>query len=177
MRRTCHTRMIAKPATLGTVPTVIRWVFVLGMGAACAANPSRPDAATPRPPPDAAAPEPPLESLYRGIVSERLSQGFAIESGTWIRIENGVEPARLRRRVTPEYTDEALDRKIEGTVILEVVILQSGRVGPVRINRSLDAGLDAKAVAAVREWTFQPARFQGIAVDVLVEIEIEFRLL
>lgn len=147
--------------------TAIRWCLVLVVGTGCAANPSRPDAA---------APGPPRESLYRGQVSEQLSQGFAIESGTWLRIE-GVEPARLRRRVTPEYTDEALDQKIEGTVILEVVILKSGRVGAVRINRSLDTGLDAKAVAAVREWTFQPARFQGVAVDVLVEIEVEFRLL
>ena len=157
------------------MPTAICWCLVLMISAGCAANPNRPDAAAPGNR-IAAAPGPPLESLYRGKVSERLSEGFAIESGTWIQIE-GVEPARLRRHVTPEYTDEALDRKIEGIVILEVVILESGRVGAVRINRSLNAGLDAKAVAAVREWTFQPARFQGIAVAVLVEIEVEFRLL
>ncbi|MDE2972159.1 MAG: energy transducer TonB, partial [Acidobacteriota bacterium] len=60
---------------------------------------------------------------------------------------------------------------------LEVVILKSGRVGPARVIRSLDAGLDAKAIAAVREWTFQPGRYRGEAVDVLAEIEVEFRLL
>ena len=135
------------------------------MGAACAGKSS---------PPDATAT---TESLYRGEARERLAQGFTAESGTWLRIESGVEPPRLRRRVSPEYTDDALDRKVEGIVILEVVILKTGRVGAVRVLRGLDAGLDAKAIAAVREWTFQPGRFRGEAVDVLAEIEVEFRLL
>ena len=107
-------------------------------------------------------------------VGEGTGGGFG---GGAYRIGSGVDPPQLRRRVTPEYTDDALARKIEGIVILEVVILKSGRVGPARIIRSLDAGLDAKAVAAVREWTFFPGRFRGEAVDVLAEIEVEFRLL
>ena len=107
-------------------------------------------------------------------VGEGTGGGFG---GGAYRIGSGVEPPQLRRRVTPEYTDDALARKIEGIVILEVVILKNGRVGPARIIRSLDAGLDAKAVAAVREWTFLPGRFRGEAVDVLAEIEVEFRLL
>ena len=107
-------------------------------------------------------------------IGEGTGGGFG---GGAYRIGSGVEPPQLRRRVTPEYTDDALARKIEGIVILEVVILKSGRVGPARVVRSLDAGLDAKAVAAVREWMFLPGRFRGEAVDVLAEIEVEFRLL
>ena len=107
-------------------------------------------------------------------IGEGTGGGFG---GGAYRIGSGVEPPQLRQRVTPEYTDDALARKIEGIVILEVVILKSGRVGPARVIRSLDAGLDAKAVAAVREWTFLPGRFRGEAVDVLAEVEVEFRLL
>ena len=107
-------------------------------------------------------------------IGEGTGGGFG---GGAYRIGSGVEPPQLRQRVTPEYTDDALARKIEGIVILEVVILKSGRVGPARIIRSLDAGLDAQAVAAVREWTFLPGRYRGEAVDVLAEIEVEFRLL
>ncbi len=107
-------------------------------------------------------------------IGEGTGGGFG---GGAYRIGSGVEPPQLRRQVTPEYTDNALARKIEGIVILEVVILKSGRVGPARIIRSLDAGLDAKAVAAVRQWTFLPGRYRGEAVDVLAEIEVEFRLL
>ncbi len=107
-------------------------------------------------------------------IGEGTGGGFG---GGAYRIGSGVEPPQLRRRVTPEYTDDALARKIEGIVILEVIILKNGRVGPARIIRSLDAGLDAQAVAAVREWTFLPGRYRGEAVDVLAEIEVEFRLL
>ena len=107
-------------------------------------------------------------------IGEGAGGGFG---GGAYRIGSGVEPPQLRRRITPEYTDDALARKIEGIVILEVVILKSGRVGPARVIRSLDAGLDAKAVAAVREWLFLPGSFRGEAVDVFAEIEVEFRLL
>ncbi len=107
-------------------------------------------------------------------VGEGFGGGFG---GGAYRIGSGVEPPELRRQVTPEYTDDALARKIEGTVILEVVILKSGRIGPARVLKSLDAGLDEKAIAAVRMWTFLPGRFRGDAVDVIAEIEVEFRLL
>lgn len=87
------------------------------------------------------------------------------------------QPPALARRVTPEYSDEARDQKIEGEVALEVVILKTGRVGYVRVLRSLDPGLYAQAMAAVRRRTFRPARLRGEAVAALVEIEVEFRLL
>lgn len=107
-------------------------------------------------------------------LGEGTGGGFG---GGAYRIGSGVAPPQLRRRITPEYTDDALARKIEGKVILEVVILKNGRVGPARVVRSLDAGLDGKAIAAVRQWTFEPGRFRGEPVDVLAEIEVEFRLL
>ncbi len=107
-------------------------------------------------------------------VGEGIGGGFG---GGAYRIGSGVEPPQLRRQITPEYTDDALARKIEGSVILEVVILKSGRIGPARVLKSLDPGLDEKAIAAVREWTFLPGRFRGNAVDVIAEIEVEFRLL
>ena len=79
--------------------------------------------------------------------------------------------------MTPQYTDEALGRKIQGYVILEVVILANGTVGPVRVIRSLDRGLDLKAIEAVRQWKFKPALLQSKPVDVLAEIRVDFTLL
>jgi TonB family protein len=54
--------------------------------------------------------------------------------------------------------------------------LQDGRVGSVRTLRSLGGGLDQKAVEAVRQWRFSPARRQGAPVDVVVEVSVEFKL-
>jgi len=93
------------------------------------------------------------------------------------RLGTGIVPPALLRQVRPSYTDEALARKIQGTVILEVVILKTGEVGPVRILRSLDRGLDLKAIEAVRQWQFKPGMFRSQAVDVIAEITVDFTLL
>jgi periplasmic protein TonB len=88
----------------------------------------------------------------------------------------GIEPPTIIREVRPSYSDEARRRAIEGDVVLEIVVLQDGRVGSVRTLRSLGGGLDQKAVEAVRQWRFSPARRQGAPVDVVVEVSVEFKL-
>jgi protein TonB len=74
------------------------------------------------------------------------------------------------------YTDDARRRGITGDVDLEIVVKRDGTVDDVRVRRGLDAGLDQRAIAAVREWRFAPARRQGEAVDVIVEVSVEFTL-
>ncbi|MBI4486271.1 MAG: TonB family protein, partial [Acidobacteria bacterium] len=44
------------------------------------------------------------------------------------------------------------------------------------VLRSLDAGLDREAIAAVRQWRFAPGRVGGEPVDVLVTIILDFRI-
>jgi protein TonB len=46
----------------------------------------------------------------------------------------------------------------------------------VRLVRGLGAGLDQRAIDAVRQWRFSPARRFGTPVDVLVQIAVEFRI-
>ena len=76
-----------------------------------------------------------------------------------------------------DYTPEAMRAKIQGLVTLEVVVLRDGTPGDIRIVRSLDpGGLDRQAIAAVREWRFNPGRLNGVPVDVLVTIELSFRI-
>ena len=61
-------------------------------------------------------------------------------------------------------------------MLLEIVVRQDGSVGSVRVTRSLGAGLEQKAIEAVRQWRFGPARRQGQPVDVVVEVSVEFKL-
>jgi len=89
---------------------------------------------------------------------------------------SGIEPPRLLREVRPRYTEEARRRTIEGEVIVEIVVRSDGRVDDVRVLQRLGAGLDDRAVEAVRQWRFEPARRLGVPVDVLVEVAVEFRL-
>ena len=92
------------------------------------------------------------------------------------RLGSGISPPAIQREVKPVYTAQALRREIEGDVVLEVVVLANGEVGEIQVVRSLGHGLDETAVAAMRQWRFHPARRQGVTVDVVVEVAMEFRL-
>ena len=89
---------------------------------------------------------------------------------------SGIEPPRLLREVKADYTDEARRRGITGDVVMEIVVRRDGGVGDVKILQGLGAGLNERAVAAVRQWRFSPARRRGEAVDVVVEVAVEFTL-
>ena len=89
---------------------------------------------------------------------------------------SGIEPPRLIQEVRPNYTDEGRRRRIEGEVDLEVVVGRDGRAANIRVVRGLGAGLDQQAVVAVRQWRFAPARRNGVPVDVIVDVSVEFAL-
>lgn len=89
---------------------------------------------------------------------------------------SGISPPQLQREVKPVYTDEGRRRAIEGDVVMEIVVRRDGSVGDVRLMRTLGAGLDQRAIAAVKQWRFSPARRQGTPVDILVEVAVGFAL-
>ena len=89
---------------------------------------------------------------------------------------SGVSPPRLIKEVRADYTDAARRQNIAGEVVLEIVVRSDGSVGDVRVLRRLGSGLDERAVQAVRQWRFSPARLKGAAVDVVVEVSVEFKL-
>jgi TonB family protein len=89
---------------------------------------------------------------------------------------SGITPPQLLREVRPDYTEEARRQGIEGDVVLEIVVKSDGSVGDVRIVHGLGGGLDRRAVDAVRQWRFTPARRLGAPVDVMVEVAVEFKL-
>lgn len=84
---------------------------------------------------------------------------------------------RLLTQVQPKYSSDALEQKIQGSVWLEVVVTKDGDVGALRVLRSLDArGLDDEAIAAVRQWRFDPGRVAGRPVDVIVTVIVDFSI-
>ncbi len=91
---------------------------------------------------------------------------------------NGVTLPKLVTQVRPEYTQEAKDAHIEGTVGLSTVVQADGTVGEVKVTRSLDTtyGLDDQAVKAMKQWTFEPGSKDGHAVAVRVAVNLTFTL-
>jgi protein TonB len=89
---------------------------------------------------------------------------------------SGITPPRLLHEVKPEYTEDARRRGIEGEVVMEIVVRQSGATSDIKVLRGLGYGLEQRAIDAVRQWRFAPANRLGQPVDVIVEVSVEFRL-
>jgi TonB family protein len=85
-----------------------------------------------------------------------------------------VTPPELVREVKAQYTAEARRLGIEGTVRLRIGINEHGRVEEAEVLKSLDPGLDRKALEAVRLWIFKPAMRNGKAVAVRSQVEQKF---
>lgn len=92
----------------------------------------------------------------------------------------GITLPRVIREVKPQYTADAMRAKVQGTVLLECVVMPDGSVSDVQVVRSLDSvfGLDQEAIKAARQWRFVPGTLQrtGEPVPIIITIELSFTL-
>ena len=85
--------------------------------------------------------------------------------------------ARPLSQPAPEYPATAMRAGDEGTVLVRVEIDASGKPGNVALaQRSRSRDLDRAALAAVRNWTFEPAIRDGQAVASTVQVPVDFKL-
>jgi protein TonB len=79
-------------------------------------------------------------------------------------------------RPEPQYTGEARNAGVEGTVVLRAVFAADGTVQHILVVRSLPHGLTEQAVAAARKIKFTPAIKDGRPVSQFIQIEYNFNL-
>lgn len=77
----------------------------------------------------------------------------------------------------PGYPLMARRRGYEGTVLIKVKVLKSGKVGALDVERSSQYEiLDNTALNAVSEWTFVPAKRNGASITSWVTVPVKFEL-
>jgi TonB family protein len=76
----------------------------------------------------------------------------------------------------PQYTDYARKKKINGTVLVALIVTPEGTVRDVKVTKSLEKSLDKQAVATVSTWRFEPATKDGKPVAVHVNAEVTFKV-
>lgn len=86
-------------------------------------------------------------------------------------------PPELVTQVEPEYTEEARIGRTQGSVTLQVEIDTEGIPRNLHVVRPIGLGLDEKALEAVAQWRFRPARNGRVNVACRVTYEINFSLL
>jgi len=76
----------------------------------------------------------------------------------------------------PEYSEKGRKKKINGTVLVAMVVTADGSVRDVTVIKSLEPSLDKQAIAAVNKWKFEPATKDGKPVTVRLKAEVSFRI-
>jgi TonB family protein len=89
---------------------------------------------------------------------------------------DGVTRPRATYSPAPEFSEEARKKKVQGTVVLDLIVTSAGNAAQVRVVQSQGYGLDEKAVEAVSKWKFDPGTKDGKPVSVEVPVEVDFRL-
>jgi len=93
-----------------------------------------------------------------------------------MRVGGDVRAPIVMHRVEPQYTEKARKDRVSGVVIVEVLIDKTGIVREAVVLEELPDGLSGSAVAAVKQWVFQPGTFSGQPVDVIFNLVINFKI-
>lgn len=92
----------------------------------------------------------------------------------------GIVPPAIKREVKPSYTRSAMDADVQGSVTMEIVILENGLVGGVAIETPLaarsDYGLNIQALCAASQWQFEAAKKDGVSIATKGVLTLDFRL-
>jgi TonB family protein len=97
-------------------------------------------------------------------------------AGRLYTLDDSVTPPKLVMGSKPSYTREALKARLQGSVLLHIVVNEHGIVTECNVIRGLGMGLDEKAMEAVRNWRFTPAQKDGKWVSVVVTVKVDFSL-
>lgn len=159
-----------RPLPLEPAPTPAPALATALAGEAAPAAPASPAAASPRPSggeAGATGAVVPVRSVAAGSGTGAVA---AVPDLPAIPLAHGVNPP-------PEYPASARRRGIEGDVLVQAWVDESGQATRVSLHTaSGHAVLDRAALEAVARWRFQPARRQGRTVDAVALVPLSFRL-
>jgi TonB family protein len=128
---------------------------------------------TPAPPPPPTATEAPAEQTLPPAPAAQTTvrEGDLVQAGT-----DGLVPARILRRGVVPYPPMAKAQRVQGTVVLSVLVSETGQVLEVRVLRGVGAGLNEAAEQIMRRSTFAPPTKDGVRVKAWTTVPIDFKL-
>jgi TonB family protein len=85
-------------------------------------------------------------------------------------------PALISKK-EPGYSRRAKKDKVQGVVLLSLIVDVDGKAKQIHVENGLEPGLDANAIKAVKLWRFKPGVKDGSPVPVRAKVEVHFRLL
>ena len=108
--------------------------------------------------------------------NSQMETDDSADIGTIYSVGQGVSAPDILYSRDPEYTDQARRARLQGSVLLSIVVDTHGIPQNVKVVRPLGMGLDLKAIDAVMKFRFKPAMKDNTPVPVNINVEISFRL-
>ena len=109
-----------------------------------------------------------------GILDLSSTHAMNVPPPARIRVGGNVQAAKLVNRVLPVYPEEAAEEDISGTVRLEATVTKEGIIRGLKVLSGHPLLVEA-AMAAVRQWRYRPTRLNGMPVEVITYIVINFK--
>lgn len=113
--------------------------------------------------------------LFLVVLAGTTLNGQPPEPKEPYRVGGSVSAPHLVYKTEPEYTQEALNARRGGTVLIELVVTRDGLPSDVHeLRQKIGFGLDEKAIEAVEQWRFEPGKKSGEPVAVVVQVTVRF---
>jgi protein TonB len=87
------------------------------------------------------------------------------------------ELPRPKRIVRADYPAEARKKGIEGKVILQLTIDETGNVTNVKVIQGIDSELDRTSQEAARSFLFEPAKLDGVAMATVIQFTYNWKII
>lgn len=108
-------------------------------------------------------------------VSFKTKYPLASYDGVY-RVGGGVSAPKAINTPDPIFAEAARMEKIQGAVVLWLVVNSQGLPEHITVMKSLDPRLDREAIEAVKQWRFEPSMKDSQPVATMINVEINYKL-
>jgi TonB family protein len=109
--------------------------------------------------------------LAAGLVSTANAQNADAQG---VEPGKGLTPPKLHKFVEAVYPVDKQKSGVEAKVVLSIEVGDNGKVGSVEVVGSAGPDFDAAAVAAAKQFEFEPATMDGVAIPVKIQYAYKF---
>jgi TonB family protein len=128
--------------------------------------------------------DPSDKELFRDQFSEKIDsfvrdmlENDSAEPAYYFAALDGVTLPKCVVCPDPPYKENARSKKVQGHVVLSVLVTAEGKADKIRVVRSLDPDLDRSSIRTVSSWQFQASKdSDGKSVAVRLPVEVNFQL-
>jgi TonB family protein len=93
-----------------------------------------------------------------------------------LHVQSGIMTGQKISGDNPQYPKEARAKKIQGAVVLDVIIGKDGAVENIRVQKTPDESLAKSALDAVHTWRYRPYLLNGEPVEVETTVNVIYNL-